>query len=202
MAEIQAIPVTTRVKRNGSPNLIYREGKYRLSRRGDTGSFEVRATLEGKKYRVGVGNDRQQAEHRFRNFIVEMESGYKPSQDIGTDWMAVARALVLRQGYAAKGRGIPFELGERFVYDLMEQTGFRCAVSGIAFSRTKPDGANIDPWAPSIDRIDNRQGYLHDNVRIVAIAANLAMNRWGYDMLLRLAKGVVRSAMTVAVEEA
>jgi hypothetical protein len=202
MAETQGIPAATRVKRNGSLNIIH-EGKYRLSRRGDTGSFEIGATLEGKRYRIGVGNDRQQAERRFRNFIAEMESGYKPTQDIGTDWMVVASALVLRQRYAAKDRGIPFEVGERFVYGLMQQTGFRCAVSGIAFSRTKPNGiAHVDPWAPSIDRIDNRQGYLHDNVRIVAIAANYAMNRWGYDMLLRLAKGVVRSAMTVAVEEA
>lgn len=178
------------------------EGKYRLSRRADTGSFEIRASVQGKRYRFGAGSDLQQAKRRFQNFIIEMESGYRPTTDLATDWMAVARALVIRQRYGARDRGIPFEIKERFVHSLMQKTGFRCAVSGIAFSRTKPNGvANVDPWAPSIDRIDNRQGYLQDNVRIVAIAANIAMNRWGYDMLLRLAKGVVRSAESVAVEE-
>ena len=76
----------------------------------------------------------------------------------------------------------------------MLETKFLCAVSGVPLSRTGAFAGAPDPWAPSIDRIENRHGYLKDNVRVVSLVANLAMNRWGYDVMLRLAKAVVRNA--------
>ena len=83
----------------------------------------------------------------------------------------------------------------------MERMNFRCAVSGIPLSRRCQPNREPDPWSASLDRIENRQGYIQDNFRIVCLAANLAMNRWGYDVLLRLARSVTRSADQVLCDE-
>jgi hypothetical protein len=49
------------------------------------------------------------------------------------------------------------------------------------------------PFSPSIDRIDTVGGYTTDNVRLVCVAANFALNQWGDDVLRRLAHGVVKT---------
>ncbi len=43
-------------------------------------------------------------------------------------------------------------------------------------------------FAPSIDRIDPEKPYTLDNCRLVMVAVNFAMNTWGEDTFLRLAK--------------
>lgn len=123
-------------------------------------------------------------------------------QDEGVSWKNVAKLVCNRHRSASKARGIPFELTAVDVYDAMSATDFRCSVSGVPLSRraTKNEGMP-DPWSASIDRIECRHGYTKDNFRVVCLAANIAMNRWGLDVLLRLARGVTRSAAVVAPEK-
>jgi len=182
--------------------LVHQGGTYRLVRRSDDPRLlQINATIDGRRYRLGVGTDVRQAKRKLFDFIAEMESGHRPRPDApDIDWWAICQIMTRRQKNAAKGRGIPFSIGPQYVFSLMRETGFRCAVSGIPFSRAERKTWEVDPWAPSIDRIDNHQGYLIDNVRVVTAAANYAMNRWGFDMLLRLAKGVVRNAGHVLPE--
>lgn len=180
---------------------ISRDGTIQLILRRDTQSFQITGTYEGKRYRIGCGIDLKYAKQKFIDFVSELHSGLKPGRRIeDTPWQTIAETTHRRQKNAAKGRGIPFALTAEHVYQLMAETGFRCAVSGIMFSKPALDRIEVDPWAPSIDRIDNREGYMPGNVRVVTAAANYAMNRWGYDMLLRLANGVVRSSKIVAPE--
>lgn len=61
------------------------------------------------------------------------------------------------------------------------QSKFRCAITRTPFSMTKIGGAR--PYAPSIDRIDCSLGYSAKNCRIVCVATNLAINRWGDGVL-------------------
>lgn len=63
---------------------------------------------------------------------------------------------------------------------------WRCAVTGIRFSLETINGRK--PYAPSIDRIDNALDYVDGNVRVVCVAANLAMNVWGEGVLLRIGR--------------
>jgi hypothetical protein len=133
-----------------------------------------------------------------REHIGGWREGYD-SADI--TWKMVAMLACNRHRQSAKTREIPFQLKPADVYRLMETTDFCCAVSGIPFSKKAEGLGHVDPWAASIDRIENRHGYLLDNVRVVCVAANLAMNQWGHDVLLRLAKGVVRNAALVIRED-
>jgi hypothetical protein len=82
--------------------------------------------------------------------------------------------------------------------DLMmiwERCEGRCAVSGLEFSSAAVGaGRARHPFMPSLDQIEPGKGYSADNVRLVCVAANFAMNAWGLDTLIRVAKGVIKKA--------
>jgi len=65
----------------------------------------------------------------------------------------------------------------------------RCEVSGLKLNvpRTGP----ILPSTASLDRIDSTKGYLEGNCRFVALAVNLAMQRWGDEAFRKICYGVV-----------
>lgn len=182
---------------------VFREGPYRLVRRKDIASLMINARVDGTRYRVSTGtDDLRRAKRKLADFIAEVESGYKPKLLVGAEgWAALAKALTARARWRAKARGIPFQITASQVYGLMQRADFRCTVSGIAFSKPERKALEREPWAPSIDRIDARVGYLPDNVRVVALAANYAMNQWGYDVLLRLARAVTANAERARPEE-
>ena len=50
------------------------------------------------------------------------------------------------------------------------------------------------PNAPSLDRCDPSQGYTMLNIRVVCLAANLAMSNWGEAGFLPIAKSWVKKA--------
>lgn len=89
----------------------------------------------------------------------------------------------------ARKKKIPFELTDHDVREMFFMSKGRCSVSGLPFRH--PEGEKIryrkNPYAPSMDRIDNRLGYTPDNVRLVCVAMNLAMHQWGLEFFDELA---------------
>lgn len=67
-----------------------------------------------------------------------------------------------------------------------------CEVTGVQFDVSDTADGGRRPWFPSIDRIDSRIGYTHDNTRLVCVAANLAMNTWGELVLHEIAQSMVK----------
>jgi hypothetical protein len=64
-----------------------------------------------------------------------------------------------------------------------------CAVSGLPFGlQIFGDGQARRPFAPSLDRIERHKAYRKDNVRLVVSIANFAMNAWGEEPLVQLAR--------------
>lgn len=105
-------------------------------------------------------------------------------------WRPVIKVMRNRQASRAAKKSMTFNVTEEYLLELLVRCQFRCTVSGIPFSwETEPK--RMGKWTPSLDRIDNAEGYVQGNVRLVVLAANLAMNRWGYDCLLRLSHGVL-----------
>jgi hypothetical protein len=166
------------------------------------GFYAMHGTLDGKRVRKGCGTkDLAKAKLFLENFRREYEHGWRDGYEQGDrDWKAVAAMACHRARSGALKRGIPFELKPAIVYAMMKETAFRCSVSGIPFSKRFVQAGDRDPWGPSIDRIENRQGYSLENCRMVCLAANLAMNDWGLDVLLRLSRGIHRSSLFVAGE--
>lgn len=183
-------------------NTPYRVGPFYLTQRAD--NYHIVGSHGGKRIRVSANtNDLRRAKIALHDIASKLEGAWWRDEDTDdVSWKDVAKAICARHRWHSKARGIPFELTAIDVYNAMRSTDFRCAVSGIPLSRRVAQNVGSpDPWGASIDRIENRHGYTLENFRVVCLAANIAMNRWGLDVLHRLARGIVRSAAMVADEK-
>lgn len=90
---------------------------------------------------------------------------------------------------AAKKR-VPFTITQTDLAAMVDAANGRCTISSIPFEFDKQGHRVKRPFAPSMDRIDHKQGYIPGNVRFVCVAANVAMNVWGESALRRLAEGM------------
>lgn len=104
-------------------------------------------------------------------------------------------ALFGRARSGAKLRGKPFKLKLPDVINMVERAAGRCEVSSVYFSKEIVAGTR--PFAPSIDRINAALGYTPENCRLVCYGVNVALHQWGDDVLLKIAIGVVESALHV-----
>lgn len=179
---------------------VFQEDAFYLILRN--GVYHLFGMIDGRRIRKSCGtSDLARAKLFLENYRCQHEHGWREGYEQGDrDWKEVAAIACSRHRSGALKRGIPFELKPAMVYAMMKATGFRCSVSGIPFSKRFATAGDRDPWGPSVDRIENRQGYTLENCRIVCLAANLAMNDWGLDVLLRLSRGIHRSSLFVAEE--
>lgn len=129
---------------------------------------------------INLGRDKKQAIAAGSGFLMPPTMEQKPL-------LAYTFRVLARARQNAKGRrGIPFALTKQDARDLLEQAGWRCAVTRTPFS-LETVGAHTDkPFAPSIDRINSALGYERSNCRVVCVATNFAMNRWGEGVLRTL----------------
>ena len=71
-----------------------------------------------------------------------------------------------------------------------------CEVTGISFEfpeyGSKPRGFNYHPWTASVDKIIPELGYRKENCRLVVWAYNRAKGLWSDEVVLQLARGVVK----------
>lgn len=169
-------------------------GDFYLARRGEY--WHIYGRHDGRRYRKSTDTkDIRIAKIALDTFVREVTSEWR--DDVDADWKVIAKALWVRHRQGASRRGIPFSLTPSYIYAMMRAHNFHCELSGIQLDRRPLAQGTPNPWAPSIDRIVGQHGYVKGNVRVVCVAANLGMNRFGYDVLLRLAHGVVRSATPV-----
>ena len=62
----------------------------------------------------------------------------------------------------------------------------QCSMTGVQLCWAW-EGPGANPWAPSLDRLDNSKGYTLDNVRLVCWAFNLARGVWPDEVFHKLA---------------
>jgi hypothetical protein len=93
-----------------------------------------------------------------------------------------------RQNAKGRGRIREFTLTPEETLQKLKECKYRCSVTGVPLSLEVLSRDGRKPFAPSIDRIDNERGYTADNCRVVCLAANIAMNTWGDEVLLTMLK--------------
>lgn len=80
----------------------------------------------------------------------------------------------------AKKMNMDFDLTMVWMREKIENTN-RCEVTNILFDNTIFDNG-VNPWYPSIDRIDSSKGYTKDNCQVVVMIYNLAKGEWDEDV--------------------
>jgi hypothetical protein len=84
------------------------------------------------------------------------------------------------------------EFSEADLRHLWQQCGGGCAMTGLPFLETQiGTGRARRPYAPSLDRIDPEKPYSRANCRLFCMAVNFALNAFGDDVFLTMAKAAV-----------
>lgn len=100
---------------------------------------------------------------------------------------------------SAKKRSKKFNLEINITANWIDQKlikGF-CELTGLPFDFKSSEKYFINPYSPSIDRINSEKGYTKDNVRIVLSSVNAALGEHGEEQMLPILK-----AMVIGIENA
>lgn len=102
----------------------------------------------------------------------------------------VTLARLLSQARAKAGpRGLDFDLTLPELRLIHARSKGCCELTGIPFSNESWGGYR-KPFRMSLDRHDPREPYTYTNCRLVCVAANLAMNEWGEEVLRMMLKSM------------
>lgn len=101
------------------------------------------------------------------------------------------RKLTAMARNRAKVKNLDFNIDEGYLISLWDSSFGNCAVSRRSFD-LKPFGkkGQVNPNAPSVDRIVPELGYTKGNIRLVTYHVNVALSEFGLDELIKLAKDV------------
>ena len=88
----------------------------------------------------------------------------------------------------AARKGIDCSISAKWVLSRYYAQGGKCLVSGIKMELRNGTEPRKSPYQLSVDRIDSKKGYTKSNCRLVILAVNLAMNNWGENVFLEIAR--------------
>lgn len=94
----------------------------------------------------------------------------------------------------AKKKGYELDFDLEHLVSLFEQQSGKCVATGIPFDLSDTSRSKrFRPFSVSIDRIDSNGIYCKQNIRLVCVAFNLALNSFGEEVFEKIAKGYLES---------
>lgn len=105
------------------------------------------------------------------------------------------RVKLPRLRQSAKTRGIPFALTHADLVAMVNRAKGRCEATGILFADGPLDRSGRNPFQPTVDRKDSAGPYAPGNCRLVCLAANIAINSWGPDVVAMLSAGILQNTL-------
>lgn len=164
-----------------------------------------RVTTRGKKYvytrdtgivvvRGFVGSDEALEALIARNIGPALAKRGRSPRSLLSGWREdVAKAIHRTTKNRAATKGRPYSLTPQTIIEMLKAAGDKCQITGLAFEYT--DNENPDwranPFAPSLDRIDNKGGYVRRNVRLVCTCVNFAINEFGVGTFDKMCRAYV-----------
>lgn len=106
--------------------------------------------------------------------------------------------LLAKARERAKKKGVPFDLPADSIELMFERQRGRCALSNLQMTLEYAEQGKR-PYAPSIDRVDPRKGYVLSNVRLLCSAVNLARLHWSDETFRKICKAVSRNTKRMEV---
>lgn len=138
-----------------------------------------------------VGSD-----EAFDAAILSAAARHSSAANAKVEGFRMDAAKLLHKGTKARAarKGLSYELGEEAIVALLGAAGDACEVTGLQFDyRDKSEAKWLRrPMAPSIDRKDNTKGYTPDNIRMVCVCVNIAINEWGLENFEQVCRAFAR----------
>lgn len=96
-----------------------------------------------------------------------------------SDYKHILKNSLKRIKKRAINNNLDFNLTYDYLYEKLILQDYKCAVTGIKFKMSSGFGLKErSPWSISIDRIDNKKGYILENIRLVCLIYNLSKSSW------------------------
>jgi hypothetical protein len=174
--------VTSMVDRHGKTRWRFRKLGVYVWLRGDPGTPDFDA-----KYQAALaGNVVEKQKVRYR----------ENPQGVRGNFPHRIERMLRQLRYRSAGLQREFDLSQEWLIAELERCDYRCTLTGIPFQADHVDGKRTNPFAPSIDRIDNARGYTPDNVRLVLVSVNLALSDFGLDHFDEICRARVMKLLT------
>lgn len=82
----------------------------------------------------------------------------------------------------AKSKNVPFDITPEYLVKLWEDNEGCCALTGQQFDLSSWGlKGQVNPQAPSVDRIKPKLGYVKGNVRLITYHMNIALSDFGIE---------------------
>jgi hypothetical protein len=104
-------------------------------------------------------------------------------------------ALLNNASDRARRGNLPYDLDREWLAKKLEP--MVCELSGLPLVRGPREKFRINPFAPSLDRIEPKLGYLKSNVRVIAFIVNRSRSDFGDEILMKMAHALVAKAKTL-----
>ena len=153
---------------------------YRTSLREERGSKDTYAK-RGKYYKEYAKKYRQTEKNK--EYEVKFRERYRGSLS-GT-----ISSLLAGAKERAKSKSITYNLDKEWLCSLLEP--MLCSVTGSPLTLEIDKSVQHTPFRPSIDRIDNREGYTKDNCRVTCVIYNKAKSDGTDEDVLLMAKNLM-----------
>lgn len=96
----------------------------------------------------------------------------------------------------SKQRNWKFNLTKKYIHDLFQAQGQRCALTGVPLQFPQSHKKNDRTVTASLDRIDSARGYVRGNVQWVTVQVNLIKGNTPNDEFVKLCRTVSRMSKT------
>lgn len=178
----------------------------------------VETTRHGKRvyyFRVGTGKrtrlpsdpNSQEFKRAYKAALTEPTSKDYPEPDrifnrrakrpilIDKNKLAIEtrlKAALDKAKARAKEKQFGFDLDWEWARQQIEDSDYCCCMTGIPFFSAPESKSAMNPYVPSIDRIDSTRGYTRDNCRIVVYAFNAMLMDWGIPVFERVINNYIK----------
>lgn len=103
--------------------------------------------------------------------------------------------IVSRMFSQIKKKKLPSDIDKDFLLQLFQKSN-KCTLTGIEFDFKCYQNKKDNPFRPSLDRIDCSRGYTQDNVRLVCVAVNFALNEFGESIFKQICEAYLANKIS------
>lgn len=87
----------------------------------------------------------------------------------------------------AASKKLPYDIDKEYLWQLWEINEGCCALTGQLFDLTNwGEKGQVNPQAPSVDRINPKLGYVKGNIRLITYHMNISLSDFGVEEFERL----------------